>query len=331
VRFAFEPAQLALRDAVRDLLATNCPPAAVRAAWSAAPGGLDRAVWDRLADMGVCEVLIAALDGGLGLDWCSLVLLLEEAGRVALPHPMLETAAVAAPLLGRQLVELVGDGRSMGSVSLGGAAAPCGADADWLLLGDGGQLVLVARPDVAGVPVETVDGSRRLLQVTDYDRAMAQVVGEGPAALAAALDRGALGAAAQLIGLSQAMLDLTVAYVAVRQQFDVPIGSFQAVKHHLADALRELSFARPVVYGAAWSISVGAPTAGRDVAVAKAMASEAADRVGRAALQCHGAMGYSVEYDLHLFLKRAWALSRAWGDASSHRSVVAGAIGLGRP
>jgi hypothetical protein len=124
------------------------------------------------------------------------------------------------------------------------------------------------------------------------------------------------------------MLDLTVAYVGERRQFGVPVGSQQAVKHHLADAAMQLRFAAPAVYAAAWALDTGAATAGRDVSMAKALASDAARQTGRAALQCHGAIGYTVEYDLHLFLKRAEVLARAWGDAAWHRRRVAAALGI---
>ena len=118
------------------------------------------------------------------------------------------------------------------------------------------------------------------------------------------------------------MLDLTVGYVLERKQFGVQIGSFQAVKHHLADVALELTFAAPAVHRAAHSLATSAPTASRDVSMAKAMASDAARTAGRAALQCHGAIGYTVEYDLHLFLHRAEALARAWGSAAWHRDRV---------
>jgi alkylation response protein AidB-like acyl-CoA dehydrogenase len=119
------------------------------------------------------------------------------------------------------------------------------------------------------------------------------------------------------------MLDMTVEYVKERQQFGAPVGSFQAVKHHLANALKELAFARPAVWRAASSLSTGAPTAARDVSMAKALASEAASVVARHALQCHGAIGYTVEYDLHIYLKRTWRLARTHGDAAWHRARIA--------
>ena len=145
---------------------------------------------------------------------------------------------------------------------------------------------------------------------------------------AAAFDRGALGTAAQLVGLGRRMLDLSVAYAGERRQFAKPIGAQQAVKHHLADAAMALRFAVPPVYRAAWSMATGAASAPRDVSMAKAMASDAARLCGRQALQCHGAIGYTVEYDLHLYLKRAEALARSWGDAAWHRDRVAWALGM---
>ncbi len=127
------------------------------------------------------------------------------------------------------------------------------------------------------------------------------------------------------------MVDMTVAYVQQRRQFGVPIGSFQAVKHHLADARLALEFARPAVARAAWSLAQGDAydpvLRGRDVSMAKAMATDAAEACGRAALQCHGAIGYTVEHDLHLYLKRSWALARAWGDRRVHAERVGQALG----
>jgi alkylation response protein AidB-like acyl-CoA dehydrogenase len=167
-----------------------------------------------------------------------------------------------------------------------------------------------------------VDGSRRLAWV-EWD--LTTPVGD-ETTRHAAFDRGALGTAAQLVGLARRMLDLTVEYAKARQQFGVPIGSFQAVKHHLADSRIAIEFARPLVYRAAWSITEGDPDASTHVSMAKALASDAATLTAGQALQCHGAIGYSYEYDLHLFMKRAWALAATWGDAAWHRARVGRAI-----
>ena len=122
------------------------------------------------------------------------------------------------------------------------------------------------------------------------------------------------------------MLSLTTGYVTERRQFGVPIGSFQAIKHHCANALLAIEFAKPLVWRAAYSLSTNDPAASLHASMAKAAASDAADVVGRIAMQCHGGIGYTVEYDLHLFLKRTWALVAQDGSAASHRRKVADAV-----
>jgi hypothetical protein len=316
MRFALSDDQVAFRDAVRELLAKEATPAILRAAWEAPAGELDRSVWDSLDAMGVLSLLVPEPDGGMGLDETFLVPILEEAGRAALPHPIVETAMVAAPLLGT--------GAGMVATDLGGPIAACAADADRLLLRSGEGLVVSDRDAVDLTAVDTVDRGRRGARISP---AGGDLVTDDPAAVELALDRGALGTAAVLVGLGQAMLDLTVGYVSERQQFGQPVGSFQAVKHHLADAALAIEFARPTVWRAAWSVAHDEPTRARDVSMAKAMASDAAEMVGRKALQCHGAIGYTVEADLHLYLKRTWALARTWGDSAHHTDRVADALG----
>ena len=147
------------------------------------------------------------------------------------------------------------------------------------------------------------------------------------AAVGLLADRAAAGAAALLLGLAGRMLDLTAAYAKERHQFGQPIGSFQAVKHLLANARVALEFARPATYRAAWSLATAQPTLSHDASMAKAMASDAADLAARVALQVHGAIGYTWECDLHFFLKQTWALSRAWGEAATHRRLVLAQLG----
>ncbi|MGH3713155.1 MAG: acyl-CoA dehydrogenase family protein, partial [Micromonosporaceae bacterium] len=133
---------------------------------------------------------------------------------------------------------------------------------------------------------------------------------------AAALAAGALACAAQLLGAGQAMLDTTVRYAQQRHQFGRPIGSFQAVKHQLADVRVGLDLARPLVYGAAVTM------APRDVSAAKVAAGDAAYRAARTALQVHGAIGYTAEHPLHLWLTRTRALLTAWGTPRWHRTRI---------
>lgn len=334
MRFALTDDQAALRDAARELLSRECPPDAVRAAWpgAGADPGRVAGIWARLAEMGVLGAAVPEADGGLGLGACDLVPLLEEAGRVALPLPLVETAFVAAPLLAaaggqEELLERLVGGEAIIAAGLDGSRlVPFAGVAEALLVGDGPGAAIGLVPSGAAEPVDSIDGARGLGRVDTA--AAATALDLDPGERAAAWDRGVLGAAAQLIGLSRTLLALSEEYVKERRQFGVPIGSFQAVKRQLANALLALEFAAPMVLRAAWSIDHGAATASRDVAAAKALASDAAEQVAATALQVHGAIAYTTEYDLHLFAKRVWASTRTWGDAEWQRAQVAAALNL---
>jgi alkylation response protein AidB-like acyl-CoA dehydrogenase len=290
-------------------------------------------VWAALAEMGVLGIAVPEPVGGLGLTELDWVLLAEEAGYAALPHPFVETVGVAGPLLARSgdpggLLAGVVAGDVVVTAQLDGSTlVPFGQSAGHMVMRVDDGLYLLGRDDVRTEAVASVDGSRGLARVT-FEPDPGRCLVRDTAEVGRAFDRGALGTAAQLVGLGRRMLDLTVAYVKERRQFGVPIGSFQAVKHHLADVVLQLTFAAPAVHRAAHSLATDAPTAARDVSMAKAMASDAARLAGRQALQCHGAIGYTVEYDLHLFLKRAEALARSWGDAAWHRRRIGTVLGI---
>src|SRR5690606_15209683 len=149
---------------------------------------------------------------------------------------------------------------------------------------------------------------------------------QGHGVWAETLNRGALAVAGQSLGLAQRMLDLSVDYVVQRKQFGKPIGSFQAVKHHLADVAGKIEFAKPVLYRAAHALAKGEANAALHVSHAKLACCEAAWLAGRHGIQVHGAMGYTWEVDLQMFMKRAWALDSSWGDRAFHKSRVANAI-----
>ena len=318
MRFAFTDDQLAFRDATRELLERECPPAVVRAAWTS-PTGRAPSAWARLAEVGVLGALVPEAAGGLGLSLVDLVLVLEETGYAALPEPVVEHAAVAGPLLPDPRAAAAGQ-RTVIAVAEPDARAVWADTADLVVVGAGARWRVVERDAVMLEARHSVDGARRLFALGPPPDTAPVITDEQ------AFDRGALGVAAQLVGLARRMLDLTVGYVTERHQFGVPVGSFQAVQHHLADARLALEFARPLVYRAAWSLAHHDPAASVHVSMAKAQAAGAAHEAGRAALQCHGAIGYSYEYDLHLFLKRAWALAATWGDARWHRARVRRAI-----
>jgi len=336
VRFAFTDDQLLFRDAVADLFAKECPPDAVRAAW-ADESGRRPELWSTLAEMGVVGLTIPEDKGGFGLTELDLLPILTEAGRVAFPGPLLETTAVAAPLLAEAAPAALAD-RWLPALASGEAIAtvqfpgqPFVADAhvaDLLVAQRDDRIVAVAADRLRLTPQPSVDGARRLF-TAEWDVADEELVAEGEAGWHAgnrAFDRGALATAALLIGLGEQLLATTVEYVGARKQFGVPVGSFQAVKHHMANCELQLTFARPTVMNAAYAMAHGSPTASRDVSMAKCMASDAAAFVAAQALQCHGAIAYTVEYDVHMWLKRVWALTASWGDAAWHRQRVARAL-----
>jgi alkylation response protein AidB-like acyl-CoA dehydrogenase len=159
-------------------------------------------------------------------------------------------------------------------------------------------------------------------------------VGDGASDDPLLLDLGALMSAAQLIGLSEAMLDQAVAYSKVREQFGQPIGGFQAVKHKLADVAVALEFVRPVVWRAAQALDDILESASLHVSHAKVAAADAGYLAAESAIQVHGAMGYTYEVDLHFWMKRAWALAGAWGSRGFHvrridRAILGGAHPIG--
>ncbi len=332
MRFAFTDDQLLFRDTVADLFAKECPPDAVRGAWEDETGR-NPELWSTLAEMGVIGLTVPEASGGFGLSELDLLPILTEAGRTAFPGPLLETTAVAAPLLAESApapiadrwLPSIADGSAVVTVQLAGQPFVPDAHVGHLLVAQrADRIVAVAADRLRLTPETSVDGARRLFSA-EWDTADEELLVDGEAGWHAAnraFDRGALAASGLLIGLAEQLLAVTVEYVISRRQFGVPIGTFQAVKHHLADAELKLSFARPVAANAAYAMSEGLETASRDVSMAKCMTSDAALFVAAQALQCHGAIAYTVEYDVHMWLKRVWALAAAWGDADWHRQRV---------
>nr|WP_279538411.1 acyl-CoA dehydrogenase family protein [Pseudomaricurvus alcaniphilus] len=198
------------------------------------------------------------------------------------------------------------------------------AEADWLLLGHGEEVHLVARDQLQLQAQKSLDPSRRLYRVAWTPSAASRLVDgqQGAQLWRIALNRGALGCAAQLLGLAQAMLQQAVKYSSDREQFGRAIGSNQAVKHLLADCAVRIEFAKAVVYRAAYTTSVGPARADCAVSHAKVAAADAALLCARNCTQVHGAMGYTWECDLHIWAKRSWALDKAWGDNGFHKNRI---------
>ena len=293
-------------------------PSAVRA-WAAGDTAPGRKVWAQLADLGVTALAVPERFDGLDAHPVDLVVAMERLGRWCVPGPVAESIAVA-PIL------LADDERSAGLASGDLIAtvalpphAPRAVDADTAgltLLADVDGTVREAN---AGEQHESVDPSRKLFDVSSAGS-------QWQADVSRAYEFGALATAAQLIGAGQALLDAAVDYAKQRTQFGRVIGSYQAIKHKLADVHIALELARPLVYGAALSLADSSADTARDVSAAKASASDAALLAARSALQTHGAIGFTAEHDLSLWLLRVQALRPAWGDPAAHRRRVLEAL-----
>ncbi|EKF22142.1 acyl-CoA dehydrogenase, C-terminal domain protein [Mycolicibacterium hassiacum DSM 44199] len=292
-------------------------PSAVRA-WSGGDTGPGRKIWSQLAELGVTALMVPERFDGIDAHPVDLVVAAERLGRWCVPGPVAESIAVAPILLADD--ERAGElaaGELIATVALP-PQVPRAVDADFaglVLLADGGQV----RDASAGAAHQSVDPSRKLFDV--------DATGSGrPADVARAYEFGVLATAAQLVGAGQRMLDMAVEYAKQRTQFGKPIGSYQAIKHKLADVHIALELARPLLYGAALSLADGSPDAARDVSAAKVAASEAALLSARSALQTHGAIGFTAEHDLSLWLLRVQALHSAWGETNLHRRRVLEAL-----
>ena len=318
--FTLTDEQAMFAGAARTLLADCCGPDH----WHrlmAQDSAFDAGRWAALVDQGFAAMLLPEAAGGLGLRELDFALIAIEAGYAALPEPLVESAGIALPMLAMLAPghALLADPAAI--VALAPAINPVVASADVaqaILVEQGGHALLVRREHAVLTPAPTIDPLRRLFRL---DWTAAEDL--GPADWDLALDRAALFAAAQALGLAQRAVDLAVAYAKDRTQFGKPIGAYQAVKHHLASAQVAIEFARPMVLAAAADCAARDIYAQARISQAKLVATEAADNAARAAIQVHGAMGYSWEVDVHLLLKRALALGQAFGTPHFHRARVA--------
>lgn len=323
--FRFSDEQVAMGQAVREALTRSCGLDVVRRVFNG-DGHAAETVWGVLSRLGLPTLRLTEAAGGTGLGLVDAMLPLEEVGRACAPGPIAETIALAPLLVGTPMLGRL-SGTSAGSLAVstrsGSSALSHDADVFVLLDHGGGDSVLLLPRELADPqPQPSVDGARYLVQLKVPAASQAGIVSL-PSGGRDALLATTTATSAVLLGLAQTMLDLSVTHANTREQFGQRIGAFQAVKHHLADAYVALAFARPVVYRAALSVDLDDEHAALHVSMAKAQASEAALEVARHALQVHGAIGYTTEYALHFYLKRAWALAQALGDARHHREVIA--------
>ena len=332
MRFNFTDDQSMFGESLAALLAKEHGAEDARGLWETESGRSD-VLWSALAGLGVTGVMVPTEAGGLGLSMVEMAVLLEKAGAAALAEPLIDGLAVAVPMLegiGGKTAETwlpeVASGQAR--IAVGHDINPTVADAasaDLLLLQHGDELHGLTPDDVEFEAQPSNDPSSRLFTV-GWRPSGDTLLCHGPQARALidrAAQSGAVATAAYLLGTGRAMVEMAAAYACEREQFGKPIGSFQAVKHQLADVQVRLEFARPVVYRAAHALSAHADPAGIAASHAKAAAAQAVLLAAKTALQVHGAIGYTWELDLQIWMKRAWAVESAWASGLWHRSRLA--------
>jgi alkylation response protein AidB-like acyl-CoA dehydrogenase len=351
----------ALRDSVRRLFADRCPPESVMLAYGSAPHDFSD-VWHALAaDLGMAGLLVPEDLGGAGASAREAAVVMEEIGRAVAPVPFLSsavlatvalleagdtetvkglaagslTAALAVPLFtapGDAVagVGVSGDGLTGRVTSVAGAG-----EADVLVVPaagpDGLQLHTVAR-DVAGVdvsPLLTLDMTRPLANVEFSSAASSRVgIASADAAVTAALETGAALLASEQLGIAQWCFDTTLGYAKQRKQFGRAIGSYQAIKHRLADLWIEVNSAAAAARYAADTCARQSDDATIAAAVAQAYCSGVAVHAAEECVQLHGGIGMTWEYPAHLYLKRAKSDQLAFGTAYRHRARLADLVDL---
>jgi alkylation response protein AidB-like acyl-CoA dehydrogenase len=344
MQFELDEDQALLKASTREMLASESPIAESRAIMENDPDGYSKRFYAELGQLGYPGLLLSEAGGGMGA--IAFAAVLSEMGRVAFPGPFLDlTLAVRmlegcsgdaaarwrdAAKSGEKLVVIARDetltnaGPAEVSTTCEGGRVvghkrfvPFGAQADALLVETRQGVALVERPDAGfhTTALTTFDHSQRFCEIVLDDPGT--LVAEGADAerlLCDAARLGALGAAAVMLGCMESALEAAVAYASEREAFSVPIGSFQGLQHRAADMLIQTESTRSAVFRAAWAEETGEADAAYLIAVAKAWAGPAGRFVCGQAIQIHGGVGFTWEYDLHLWLKRIKTLEQFHGS-----------------
>jgi alkylation response protein AidB-like acyl-CoA dehydrogenase len=334
--FDFNDEQREIKSTARDFLASRFKPEKVREL-AESDNPYDDALWQEMCDLGWPGIAISEEYGGLGLGTVELVILQEESGYALAPSPLISNAYAGA------VIQAAGSDeqrqRWLPGIASGEArgAAEFIRDPDPVVGAASGAVVLVLADDDGehAQLVEAENATLHRLPLIDTTRAYFRVETEGgermPGEVAEAVNVGAVTLAAELVGLSQRALDMAVAYAKEREQFDRPIGAYQAVSHRLAEMLWEVEEARSLTYYAAWTADSEPESLPLAASMAKARASDAATMVTHNAIQTFGGIGFTWEHDIHFLLKRARVSWQLFGSPGSHRARVADLIGMGAP
>jgi alkylation response protein AidB-like acyl-CoA dehydrogenase len=316
-----------------------------------APQGFDAAVWSAMAEQGWLALELPEDEGGLGMGMVEVAVLCEEIGRHLAAAPFLssmlalgalnrpEGRAQASTAMWR---ERLADGGAIGCIAFvpgTGGLLVDGDGSEVRLSGQAGPVVFAPSADIAIVVTREAvyavnleaTGRPDPLPAMDRTRELGRLVFEGTPAVdiggadaaGMLLDRAATACSAEMLGAADRVLSMTVEYAKDRVQFGKPIGSFQAIKHMLADGLVDVEGMRSTVYYAAWCVAADDDERSLAASMAKAWCSDASRHVMAAGLQVHGGIGFTWEHDMHLFVKRAQLDQVSFGDAAFHRDRIA--------
>jgi len=354
--FDFTDEQLELQREARRFLEQQCPTTHVRE-FIEDPSGWSRALWKQMAHLGWMGMPFGEDVGGVGMGFMELALLLGELGRAIAPVPFLSSVGICGMAIARdgsgeqrrRWLPAIASGEAI--MALAWADAPEGFGLEAVTMGGGSRLsgtkrVVLDAPAADAFLVAARDGEATRLYVVDegfeiraqqgYDltRAVGEVTFQDapaeplPGDAARAWRHAVASTCAEMIGVAQAAVDISVQYAKEREQFGRPIGGFQAIKHKLAEMHTEVDASRAAVMYACWAVDTDALEADTAVSVAKSFASDACARAAGDAIQVHGGIGYTWEHDTHLYTRRVKSLEAFMGDASYHRERLAQLIGL---
>jgi alkylation response protein AidB-like acyl-CoA dehydrogenase len=304
-----------IKGVARELLTARSPWAKVREAAEAQT--YDQALWSELTQLGWPGIAVAEEHGGQGLGAVELAVLLEELGYACAATPFLSTATVAAVIQAtgtdeqraRWLPGLASGETTAGMGTRELCADPVGAAV--VLVLDGDDAVLIADPEAT--ELVSIDPTRRF----------GTIAGEGEPLGPGAADRVRAAIAAEVVGVAQRGLEMSLEYVKERKQFGVPVGSFQAVAHRCAQMLLGTESARSTAYFAAWAADADPARLPEAAALAAACAADAGRDVAASAIQAHGGIGFTWEADVHWLYKRSQLDAALLGGAKRHRAALA--------
>ena len=333
MNFIFSEDDLALREAVSRFLMTEAAPEVLREIWQEDTGRSPQ-LRSAIAEQGVTALSVPEAYDGLGMDDVVWSLISQELGYYAIPDSLIDTAYVGTYLIEQLPDSVVSKTDWLRSIASGELRVAIShglenfvADAHmanviFSFTSEG--LYILQQEDVSLIHNTSIDSSRRIYQMEITNKSCRPILNSAAAANLEiqVQQRGAIANAGQHLGLAQRMLDLSIDYVNQRKQFDKPIGSFQAIKHKLADVVSAVEIAKPTLYRAAYYLANRHKHSSTYVAQAVLQSRDASKLAAKHGIQAHGAMGYTWEVDLQMFIKRCYALQACWGRSSHFENLV---------